>query len=67
MQQAARVSDYTMFMLDGRLIEYGPTVVFSPSPKIPGLRSISQVNWSDFARKHPGPKGKRDMYNPRAS
>jgi len=35
MQQAARVSDYTMFMLDGRLIEYGPTSSIFTKPQDP--------------------------------
>jgi phosphate transport system ATP-binding protein len=36
MQQAARVSDYTAFMYEGRLIEYGPTekIFTNPSNKL---------------------------------
>jgi phosphate transport system ATP-binding protein len=32
MQQAARVADYTAFMLDGELVEYGPTDVIFTGP-----------------------------------
>jgi phosphate transport system ATP-binding protein len=33
MQQAARASDYTMFMLGGKIVEYGPTRELFTSPK----------------------------------
>jgi phosphate transport system ATP-binding protein len=33
MQQAARASDYTMFMLDGNIVEYGPTRNLFTNPK----------------------------------
>ncbi len=33
LQQAARVSDYCAFMLDGELIEYEPTEIFFTSPQ----------------------------------
>lgn len=33
MQQAARVSDYTSFFLDGKLIEFGPTTEMFYTPK----------------------------------
>lgn len=33
MQQAARVSDYTSFFLDGKLIEFGPTTKMFHTPK----------------------------------
>jgi phosphate transport system ATP-binding protein len=32
MQQAARVSDYTAFFLQGELIEFGPTVKIFTKP-----------------------------------
>jgi phosphate transport system ATP-binding protein len=32
MQQAARVADWTMFMLDGRVVEFGPTTKMFTSP-----------------------------------
>jgi phosphate transport system ATP-binding protein len=35
MQQAARVADRTAFMLDGRLVEVGPTQEIVTSPKDP--------------------------------
>jgi len=33
MQQAARISDYTAFFLNGELVEYGPTVEMFHAPK----------------------------------
>lgn len=33
MQQAARASDYTLFMLDGEVVEYGPTREVFTSPR----------------------------------
>jgi len=33
MQQAARASDYTLFMLSGDVVEYGPTEQVFTSPK----------------------------------
>jgi phosphate transport system ATP-binding protein len=33
MQQAARISDYTAFLLNGELVEYGPTDVVFTSPR----------------------------------
>ena len=33
MQQAARASDYTMFMLDGNIVEYRPTNELFTNPK----------------------------------
>jgi len=35
MQQAARASDYTAYMVLGRLIEYGPTQSIFQNPKLP--------------------------------
>ncbi|RMG17500.1 MAG: phosphate ABC transporter ATP-binding protein [Deltaproteobacteria bacterium] len=35
LQQAARVSDYCVFMLGGEIVEYAPTEVFFTSPKDP--------------------------------
>ncbi|MCL6451894.1 MAG: phosphate ABC transporter ATP-binding protein [Acetobacteraceae bacterium] len=35
MQQAARASDFTAFLLDGRLVEYGPTPLVFTAPKDP--------------------------------
>jgi phosphate transport system ATP-binding protein len=33
MQQAARVSDYTAFFYEGRLIEFGPTTQLFTKPR----------------------------------
>jgi phosphate transport system ATP-binding protein len=33
MQQAARISDYTSFFLNGELVEFGPTVEMFHAPK----------------------------------
>jgi len=33
MQEAARVSDYTAFLLMGRLIEFGPTAQIFTNPR----------------------------------
>lgn len=35
MQQAARVSDFTAFFLNGEMVEFGPTEVLFTKPKDP--------------------------------
>ena len=54
MQQAARVSDYTAFFLQGELVEFGPTEKFLPIRGTSALRIISlDDSAKEFRRQLP--------------